>query len=59
MTLNELLKMFENRKQYEATDQLELLTMAKKLYISNEISYQDYKKLVKEINETEDTAITN
>ena len=59
MTLNELLKMFESRKQYEATDQLELLTMAKKLYISNEITYQDYKNLVKEINVSEDSAITN
>ncbi|MCR8846900.1 YppF family protein [Rossellomorea sp. SC111] len=57
MDLNELLKRYESSKQYQATDQQELLTLAKKLYISNEISFHHYKGLAKEINTIEENAI--
>ena len=57
MNLSELLKRYESIKNYEATDQQELLTMAKKFYISNEISLQNYKELVKEINLPEDKVL--
>ncbi|MGG4168439.1 YppF family protein [Rossellomorea vietnamensis] len=58
MDLNELLKRYESNKQYQATDQQELLTLAKKLYISNEISFHHYKGLAKEINTIEENAIS-
>ncbi|BCB04489.1 YppF family protein [Bacillus sp. KH172YL63] len=50
MNLNELMNRYESSKQYQATDHQELLTMAKKLYISNEISFHDYRDLTKQIN---------
>ncbi|PFA70074.1 hypothetical protein CN378_01855 [Bacillus sp. AFS015802] len=58
MDLNELLKRYESSKQYQATDQQELLTLAKKLYISNEISFHHYKELAKQINSAEENAIS-
>ncbi|MGG3913667.1 YppF family protein [Rossellomorea vietnamensis] len=58
MDFNELLKRYESSKQYQATDQQELLTLAKKLYISNEISFHHYKELAKEINTIEENAIS-
>lgn len=57
MDLSELLKRYESSKHYQATDQQELLTMAKKLYISNEISLHHYKELSKQINTIEERAI--
>ncbi len=58
MNLNELLKRYESSKHYQATDQQELLTMAKKLYISNEISYHHYRDLAREINTVEEPSIS-
>ncbi|MCA1058372.1 YppF family protein [Rossellomorea aquimaris] len=58
MDLNELLKRYESSKQYQATDQQELLTLAKKLYISNEITFHHYKELAKQINTSEESALT-
>ncbi|MFI8576895.1 YppF family protein [Rossellomorea aquimaris] len=58
MNLSELLKRYESSKHYQATDQQELLTMAKKLYISNEISLHHYKELAKQINTAEEKAIS-
>ncbi|WP_201713281.1 YppF family protein [Rossellomorea arthrocnemi] len=58
MDLNELLKRYESSKQYQATDQQELLTLAKKLYISNEISFHHYKELAKQISTVEENAIS-
>jgi YppF-like protein len=50
MNFSELLKQFESQKQQQSADGLELLMLTKKLYISNEISLQNYKELVREIN---------
>ncbi|MEL3972683.1 YppF family protein [Rossellomorea oryzaecorticis] len=50
MNFSELLKKYENQKQCQATDGPELLMLTKKLYISNEISLQNYKELVRQIN---------
>lgn len=58
MDLNELLRRYESKKLYQATDQEELLTLAKKLYISNEISFLHYKELAKQINTIEESAIS-
>ncbi|MCA1063142.1 YppF family protein [Rossellomorea sp. AcN35-11] len=58
MNLSELLKRYESSKQYQATDQQELLTLAKKLYISNEISFLHYKELAKQIYTIEESAIS-
>jgi hypothetical protein len=50
MNFSELLKMYEHQKQHQTTDVQELLTLTKKLYISNEISLQNYKELVRQIS---------
>ncbi|NQD64531.1 hypothetical protein HP456_01160 [Bacillus haikouensis] len=50
MNFSELLKKYEHQKQHETTDVHELLTLTKKLYISNEISLQNYKELIKQIS---------
>jgi YppF-like protein len=50
MNFSELLREFESQKQQQSADGLELLILTKKLYISNEISLQNYKELVREIN---------
>jgi hypothetical protein len=57
MNLSELLKKYENQKQCQATDGPELLMLTKKLYISNEISLQNYKELVRQINHSTKSAV--
>ncbi len=57
MNFSELLKKYENQKQYRTSDGLELLTLTKKLYISNEISLQNYKELVRQIDLSCDRAV--
>jgi hypothetical protein len=50
MNFSELLQMYEHQKQHQTSDGHELLTLTKKLYISNEISLQNYKELITQIN---------
>ncbi|MFD2681135.1 YppF family protein [Bacillus seohaeanensis] len=59
MNLSELLKKYKVTKNNDKIDYEELLTLAKRFYISNEISFQDYKSLVKNIeqNSKQDTYI--
>lgn len=49
MYVHELKEKFSIRKQYQTEDVNELLDFAKKVYISNEITSGEYKKLVREL----------
>lgn len=49
MFVHELKEKFSTHKKYETDDVNELLDFAKKVYISNEISLAEYKKLVREL----------
>lgn len=49
MSLNELIQCYKTSKHDDAANHLDLLTMAKKLYISNEITFQHYKELIKDL----------
>jgi hypothetical protein len=57
MNFSEMLKMYEHQKQHQTSDGHELLTLTKKLYISNEISLQNYKELVRQINQLGNGAV--
>ncbi|MCA1054597.1 YppF family protein [Rossellomorea aquimaris] len=57
MNFSELLTKYEKQKQYGASDSLELLTLTKKLYISNEISLQNYKELLRQIHTSFNCAV--
>ena len=49
--LEELINQFKNKKNYSPTNQNELLIFLKKLYIHEELSIVNYKKLYFELNQ--------
>ena len=49
--LEELINQFKNKKNYSPANQNELLIFLKKLYIHEELSIVNYKKLYFELNQ--------
>ncbi|MDP4164284.1 MAG: YppF family protein [Bacillota bacterium] len=49
MDIQELQTMFTQSRAYPAEDMNELMSFAKKAYIHNELSFKEYRKIVREL----------
>ncbi|MDQ0213652.1 hypothetical protein J2S13_000046 [Oikeobacillus pervagus] len=49
MTIYELKKIFFEKKSYAPHDSNQLLDFAKKMYLFNELSYKEYRNVIRDL----------